>query len=558
MNGTLAAYEEKIKNIITETLNDLTMIAVLNQQGNIQYVNRRFLEVTQYSLPEIIGNELRHFFGDEFQQTFLNVVESNEKWSGEIKQKKKDGTFYWAVTTLVPLEKKRSGDNCYVWLQHDITERKKYEQELKQLAYIDPLTKLPNRNQMKKWMEKNHAKDTEITVFFIDIDRFKTINDNFGHDVGDRVLVTLADRLKDGIDESSFIFRSTGAEFIIFLKNYSMENVNRQLSELLDVIRKPMQIGQLELKVTASIGVSRGFPFACKEKAISIVEDLIKKADTAMYHAKKQGVNAFFFHTIKENRKLDRSFQMELEIRDALERDEFSLVYQPLINLKTNKIVGVEALLRWNNRLLGKVSPGEFIPILEDTRLIIPVGKWVLKTVCTQMKEWQEQGLFLQRASVNVSPIQFRDSDFVADLKKILDDAQLDAPYIELEITESTLLDIEDSTKKLQDLQQLGVKVSIDDFGTGYSSLSYLKQLPIDTLKIDKSFIDDLDRDGKIIVNTIISMGKNLQFRIIAEGIENSDQFIYLKQQECHEGQGYFFSKPVESNKIEEIYHSLQ
>lgn len=558
MNGTLAAYEGKIKNIITETLNDLTMIAVLNQQGNIQYVNGRFLEVTQYSLAEIIGNELRHFFGDEFQQTFLNVVESNEKWSGEIKQKKKDGTFYWAVTTLVPLEQKRGGDNYYVWLQHDITERKKYEQELKQLAYIDPLTKLPNRNQMKKWMEKNHAKDTEITVFFIDIDRFKTINDNFGHDVGDRVLVTLADRLKDSIDESSFIFRSTGAEFIIFLKNYSMENVNRQLSELLDVIRKPMQIDQLELKVTASIGVSRGFPFAFKEKAISVVEDLIKKADTAMYHAKKQGVNAFFFHTIKENRKLDRSFQMELEIRDALERDEFSLVYQPLINLKTNKIVGVEALLRWNNRLLGKVSPGEFIPILEDTRLIIPVGKWVLKTVCTQMKEWQEQGLFLQRASVNVSPIQFRDPDFVADLKKILHDAQLDAPYIELEITESTLLDIEDSTKKLQDLQQLGVKVSIDDFGTGYSSLSYLKQLPIDTLKIDKSFIDDLDRDGKIIVNTIISMGKNLQFRIIAEGIENSDQFIYLKQQECHEGQGYFFSKPVESNKIEEIYHSLQ
>lgn len=551
------SVNQKIEKAIHEAVNDGTMILVFDKHGVIRYVNPRFLEVSQYDAEEIIEATTANFFTADFYQIIKNTIEKNQKWTGEVIHKKKDGTRYWTDSSITPIVDKKQGHK-YVLLQQDITKRKTYEHTLEELVFTDPLTKLPNRNYMKFWMKKKHEPSTEITVFFIDIDRFKTINDNFGHAIGDRVLQTVAERLEKSLEENMSVFRYNGEEFIVLLENKTLDTINQSLQKILEMIQEPILIDQLQLYVTASIGISKGYPFLNGENTYSIMKDLINKADTAVYYAKRQGKSKFHFHSNTQNREVDRKFQMQLEIREALERKEFSLEYQPLINLKTNKIVGVESLLRWNNRLLGKIPPNEFIPLLEDTGLIIPVGKWILRTVCEQMKSWQEQGLYLQRISVNVSPIQFRDPNFVSDLKNIVDEVELDASYLELEITESTLLDIENSAKKLNDLQQMGVKVSIDDFGTGYSSLSYLKQLPIDTLKIDKSFISDLDRDGKIIVNTIISMGKNLQFRVIAEGIENSDQFKYLKQQQCHEGQGYFFSRPVASHKIEEIYYSLQ
>lgn len=551
--------QKKFQYEIEKMINDLTMIIVFNHQGIIQYVNTRFIKVTQYTQEELLGQAFTDIFTDDFSTMVKQAANNKQKWTDDIRQQKKDGTHYWVEANFSPIIDNATEDEHYVLIQREITERKKHEQMMERLAYIDPLTNFPNRNYMKKWiMDKQDAADTEITILFIDIDRFKAINDNFGHDIGDQVLITLAKRLKKSIHKEAFICRYDGEEFIILLQNQSKNETNLLLNEILHAIREPVRIDYHELLLTASIGISSGYPFQKDSERIAVLEDLVKKADIAMYHAKKQGRSNYHFHSNNQIREMERTYQIELEVRDALERNEFSLVYQPLINLKTNKIVGVESLLRWDNRLLGKVSPMEFIPILEETGLIVPVGKWILHSVCHQMMSWQQQGLFLQRVSVNVSPLQFRDPHFVSNLKEILHEARLDASYLELEITEGTLLDIKNSAKKLHDLQELGVKVSIDDFGTGYSSLSYLKQLPIDTLKIDKSFIDDLDRDGKIIVNTIISMGKNLQFRIIAEGIENSDQFKYLQQQQCHEGQGYFFSRPVESDRIEELYHSLQ
>lgn len=562
MNETSKKLDQikfKFQHEIEKAINDLAMIIIFNHQGIIQYVNKRFTEVTQYTQEELLGNALTNIFPDDFSTLVNQAANNQRKWRGDIRQQRKDGTYYWVEANLSPTSDTVTGEAHYVLIQREMTERKEYEQMMENLAYVDPLTNLPNRNYMKKWVtEKQHLADTKITILFIDIDRFKTINDHFGQDIGDQVLIALAKRLEACVGKEPLIFRYDGEEFIILLENHSREDTNRLVNQILHTIRQPVRIDYHELLLTASIGISSGHPFLAERDATTALEDLVKKADTAMYHAKKQGRNNFQFHSDNQIRELDRDYQIELEVTDALERNEFSLVYQPLINLKTNKIVGVESLLRWDNRLLGKVSPMEFIPVLEETGLIVPVGKWILHSVCHQMMSWQQQGLFLQRVSVNVSPLQFRDPYFIADLKEILHEAQLDASYLELEITEGTLLDIKDSTKKLHDLQELGVKVSIDDFGTGYSSLSYLKQLPIDTLKIDKSFIDDLDRDGKIIVNTIISMGKNLQFRIIAEGIENSDQFKYLQEQQCHEGQGYFFSRPVNSERIEELYHSLQ
>lgn len=560
---TKLELEEKTKQNIEYALDKSTMIAITDHKGTIQKVNDKFCEISKYTEEELVNHSIQITYSDDHSQEFYNqlwkLIETGEIWQGEIKSLKKDGTYYWVDTTIIPFLDEKGIVYQHILLQQDITERKEYDLIIKDMAYSDPLTKLPNRNYIRKWAtEYRHNANEEITVMFIDIDRFKIINDNFGHAAGDNVLITISERLKSRTGDDGVIFKLGGEEFIIIMQNKSKEDIKIVIDKVFEAIREPIQFNNIQLLMTPSIGISSDLSYSEDTNFFESMNDLIKKADTAMYYAKRQGGNQYHIHTINESLEMERYYQIELEIREALDRDEFSLVYQPLLNLKTNKIVGVESLLRWNNRLLGSVSPGEFIPILEETGFIMKVGKWVLKNVCNQMKEWQEQDVFLQRITVNVSPVQFKNPSFVSDLNNILNEAELDASYLEIEITEGTLIDIKDSANKLQDLQELGVKVSIDDFGTGYSSLSYLKKLPIDTLKIDKSFIDDLDRDGEIIVNTIISMGKNLQFRVIAEGIENSEQFKYLQEQECHEGQGYFFSRPVESNKIEELYHSFQ
>lgn len=553
------ASKEILHDAIKKAINKITMIVVFNHQGIIQSVNPRFEEISHYKKEEMVGQSVLNFFTNDFSSFLAQKIPVDDYWSKETKQQRKNGAHYWVESTLIPITNSTGEHPHYILLQQEITKRKNREQKLENLAYIDPLTGLANRHHLEQFINQDkHLQEKEITVLFIDIDAFTNINDNFGHDVGDHVLITLSRRLKEQFENNSLIFRYDGEEFIILFENESKQAIHEHLKQVLAMIREPIRINDYELLVTASIGISNGNPSTIGKDVSPVVQSLIRQADTAMHLAKKNGGNSFHFHSTNDSRQLERTYQIELEIREALERQEFSIVYQPLINLKTNKMVGVESLLRWNNRLLGSVSPAEFIPVLEETGLIVPIGKWILKTVSEQMKNWQEQRLFLQRISVNVSPVQFRDSNFVKDVKTILHNTQLDASYLEVEITEGTLLDIKNSRKKLHDLQELGVKVSIDDFGTGYSSLSYLKELPIDTLKIDKSFIDDLDRDGKIIVNTIISMGKNLQFRVIAEGIENSLQFKYLQEQKCHEGQGYFFSRPVESKRIEELYYSLQ
>ncbi|MHA6251469.1 sensor domain-containing protein [Oceanobacillus sp. CAU 1775] len=557
-----AITAETMKNI-EKALDKTTMILILDSNGRIQFANESFCNISNYSLEELLDESFEKIYtANNPEYSFdhvLEVIRTGDTWQGELKSQKQDGSYYWCDTTIVPFENEDGATYQYITFQKEITERKKYESLIKEMAYSDPLTKLPNRNRIKKWAEEQPKQiHKKITVMYIDLDRFKVINDNFSHDIGDKVLITTAERLQSSLQDCVDIFRIGGEEFVIILEDKEQDELKQLIDQVLEVIREPIPISNVELIMTASIGISSRNTAETEMNFFEIIEELIKEADTAMYHAKRNGGNQYHVSTKNQSLEMERNYKIELEIRNALSNDEYSLVYQPLINLKTHKIVGVESLLRWNNESIGNISPAEFIPILEKTRLIIPVGKWVLKTVCEQMKSWQEQGIFLQRVTVNVSPVQFRDPDFVVNLNEILNEAELDASYLEIEITEGTLIDIKDSAKKLGELQKLGVKVSIDDFGTGYSSLSYLKRLPIDTLKIDKSFIDDLDHDGEIIVNTIIDMGKNLQFRVIAEGIENMTQFKYLQQQECHEGQGYFFSRPVENSKIEELYHSLQ
>ncbi|MBP2077980.1 EAL and GGDEF domain-containing protein [Oceanobacillus polygoni] len=553
---------QKLKDI-KFALDASSIVAITDNKGTITYANEKFCEISKYSEAELIGSNHNiinsGFHPSSFFKDLWETIQDGNVWRGEIKNKAKDGTNYWVDTTIVPFLTPDGVPYQYISVRHDITTRKEHEAYIERMAYTDPVTKLPNRNHFRKWVENQPLQPQEVaTVLYLDLDRFKAINDNFGHDTGDVMLKAVANRLKECLTETDFISRQGGDEFIIIVKNNLPEHAVQTLATtILKQIRLPYQIDEKQMSTSASIGISRQAYVLKEWSSITFIESLMKQADTAMYHAKRNGGNQYCFNTEEQNILLERNYQIDLELKEALGRNEFTVVYQPIVNLRNNKIVGVEALLRWHNNKLGFVGPNEFIPILEENGMIVPVGKWILATVCSQMKVWQEQGIMLQRVCVNVSPMQFKDKKFIYDLQEILNESLLDASYLEIEITEGTILDIETSSRTINKLKELGVNVSIDDFGTGYSSLSYLKRLPIDTLKIDKSFIDDLDRDGEIIANTIISMGKNLNFRVIAEGIESEDQLNYLKKQKCHEGQGYYFSKPIGDGQITELFSQL-
>lgn len=553
---------QKLKDI-KFALDASSIVAITDNNGIVTYANEKFCEISQYSEAELIGSNHNiinsGFHPSSFFKDLWETIQDGNVWRGEIKNKAKDGTYYWVDTTIVPFLTPDGEVYQYISVRHDITTRKEHEAYIERMAYTDPVTKLPNRNHFRKWVENQPIQPQEVVaVLYLDLDRFKAINDNFGHDTGDAMLKTVANRLKECLTESDFISRQGGDEFIIILKNNLSEHAIQALATtILKQIRLPYQIDDKQMSTSASIGISRQAYVSKEWPSITFIESIMKQADTAMYHAKRNGGNQYCFNTEDQNILLERNYQIDLELKEALGRNEFTVVYQPIVNLKNNKIVGLEALLRWHNKKLGFVAPNEFIPILEENGMIVPVGKWILATVCSRMKVWQEQGILLQRICVNVSPMQFKDKKFIHDLQEILNESLLDASYLEIEITEGTILDIETSSRTINKLKELGVNVSIDDFGTGYSSLSYLKRLPIDTLKIDKSFIDDLDRDGEIIANTIISMGKNLNFRVIAEGIESEDQLNYLKKQKCHEGQGYYFSKPIGDGEITELFSQL-
>ncbi|MFC3039963.1 putative bifunctional diguanylate cyclase/phosphodiesterase [Virgibacillus xinjiangensis] len=555
----LMETQRKLRDIEL-ALNESSIVAITDHRGVIQFANDKFCEISKYSRKEIVGSKQNIVNSGHHPQSFFKelwkTIGSGKVWRGEIKNKAKDGSHYWVDTTIVPFLNEHGKPYQYIAIRHDITKRKEYEAYVEGMAYTDPLTGLPNRHQLSRWIA-GHPADREhpFTVLFVDLDRFKSINDNFGHSFGDLVLQEVANRLKNCLGKEDFLTRQGGDEFIVILNQVECQNVMPVVERILAKIAEPFWVNDHQILLSASIGISRDVLGANEAVFEGFIEAMISKADTAMYHAKSQGGNQYCFNTPDQNMEMQRNYQLEMKLRKALENEEFTVVYQPLVNLNNGQMAGIEALLRWHNPELGSVPPSEFIPILETFGLIIPVGRWVLYEVCRQMKAWQQQGIMMERASVNVSPLQLKGGNFACELKEILTETQLDPSYLELEITEGTILQIKDSSDTLDSLQEIGVKVSIDDFGTGYSSLSYLKQLPIDTLKIDKSFIDDLDADGEFLVNTIIHMGKNLKFKVLAEGIENENQLSYLKQQKCNEGQGYLFSKPVQKEEIPNLYH---
>ncbi|BAU27231.1 PAS domain S-box-containing protein/diguanylate cyclase (GGDEF)-like protein [Aneurinibacillus soli] len=684
-DGTMEQIHTLVNNFadVWRALDESTIVALTDTAGKIIYANEKFCEISKYSREELIGNTHRllnsGYHGREFFQKMWDTIIRGEVWSEEVKNKAKDGTFYWVKTTVVPLldddgmpyryitfrtditegkmaeEKLREGlkndfirtvnalhnivfklhrnengvpvytlfegklasqlglrtgnvlgktpydvfpievaelmdqhnleafDGKRVIYNHrymnrdfhttlspiiennnvieiigstsEITDLKRAEEIIRRMAYQDSLTKLPNRRMftedLTRALQKASEADYEIAVLFIDLDRFKQINDTFGHSIGDKLLVNVAERLIEYMTGDGHVYRLGGDEFVVLIREVdakaSAEIVAR---ELLYAFRTTFPLDHHEFFITCSIGIAI-YPFAGLD-----MESLMKNADTAMYYAKNHGRNGYRFYTPEMNATYEDHLRLEIDLRRALENQEFELYYQPKVDIDTGKLTGMEALLRWNHPKKGYISPASFIPIAEETGLIIPLGELVLKMACAQNKKWMEAGYPKLCVAVNVSAIQFQQPDFVLLIEMILQSTGLDPEYLELEMTENSMMnDVEESLSTLRELHQLGISIAIDDFGTGYSSLGYLKRFPINALKVDRSFVKDVTTDAgdAAIVKAVIHLAHSMGLTVVAEGVETEEVLRFLREQECDEVQGYYYSRPLPEREFTDL-----
>jgi len=513
-----------------------------------QWMEGQFWEATVH--PEDLDNA----------RTMIATAVQERQHSLEIEYRMiaKDGSTVWLK------------DNISIFMQDDqpltlrgimfdITERKKTEEKVRRLAYYDGLTGLPNRMLFEDRLQveiararRNHRK---VAVMVLDLDRFKVINDTLGHMKGNELLKSVADRLSGCLYEDDTISRIGGDEFTFIIPDIvEVQDAVKVAQRLYESMARPFDLEDQEMFITGSIGISL-YP----DDGMDISE-LIKNAETAMYRAKEQGRNNYQLYTTAMNAHASERLALENDLRKALDRQEFVVFYQPQINASTGKIIGLEALIRWQHAALGMVSPAQFIPLAEETGLIVPIGEWVLRTACEQMKGWHDAGFPKIRVAVNLSARQFMRDDLVDMVRRILKETGLEAEYLDLEITESvTMQNVDRAVQTLNELRDLGIQISLDDFGTGYSSLSYLKNFPIYTLKIDRSFVRDIttDPDDAAIATSIIAMAHSLKLHVVAEGVELEEQLKYLIERGCHEMQGYFFSPPLPAAGIEELFESI-
>lgn len=421
--------------------------------------------------------------------------------------------------------------------------------ELNQIKYFDRLTKLPNRlkliNDFNEYVAVHMAKDSNISLFILDVDRFRTINDLHGRDVGDMVLIKITERLRMLLGPRAIIARESEDELYILMDEVTETQTTNLARDIIDLFTKPFNVKGLTFDVTASIGISR-YPETAQD-----IDALMQQAELSMYEVKRTGKNNYHLFMPEDAVSIERKRRIEYGLKMALRNNELHLVYQPNVRMNDEKIIGVEALLRWDHPVLGAVSPVEFIPIAEESGMINDIGCWVIHEAVRQAKEWQTKDIHLHIA-VNASAIQFADIDFATRIKMALDLYDVEANTFIVEVTESVMQNIEHANRVINDLHTIGVNVAIDDFGTGYSSLSVLSHVFIDHVKIDKSFIDHVvsNANAAALVKTMIQMGKGLNLKVVAEGIEDIEQLNFLKDNACDYGQGYFFSKPVLSNEI--------
>ncbi len=549
-------YVEKARAEIT--LNSISDAVIgTDMSGNVDYLNLAAERMTGWPKEEARGHpiaKVMKIINGVTREPQPNPIELVLKQNKPMGLKagtiliRGDGSEVAIEDSTAPIHDSSGQISGAVMVFHDITAAQAMTMKMAHLAQHDFLTNLPNRvllnDRIAQAIVQAERRGTQVAVLFLDLDNFKHINDSLGHEIGDKLLQSVAQRLSACVRGSDTVSRQGGDEFVVLVtEDKYVENATLTADKILNALAVSHFVSGHELHVTTSIGIS-AYPADAQD-----AETLIKNADTAMYQAKEKGRNNYqFFKSGMNARAVERQI-IEAHLRHALARQEFVLHYQPKINLASGMITGAEALLRWMHPERGMVLPERFVPIAEDCGLIVPIGHWVLREACMQAKRWQDAGLQPASVAVNISALEFRHKNFVANVRAILSETGLKPSCLQLEITESVLMrDAESSTAILQQLKTMGVQLAVDDFGTGYSSLSYLKQFPIDVLKIDQSFVQDIGsthyNDG-VIVSAVIAMGTSLKQRVVAEGVEEEVQLAFLKAQNCEEGQGYFFSRPL-------------
>jgi diguanylate cyclase (GGDEF)-like protein/PAS domain S-box-containing protein len=552
---TSADYLRLAHKVIDASLDG---IMITDHDGIIQSVNPSFCNITGYSLQEVLGQSPRLLSSGlhqtEFYRNMWQVLLQHGHWQGEIWNKRKNGELYPQWLTITAIRNEQQQISQFAAIFSDITERKQQEQKIHQLAYIDELTGLANRrmffDRLQLSLANAHRHNHQLAVLFLDLDLFKRINDTLGHQAGDQALKEVARRISETVREGESVARLGGDEFTILLPEISQTDPLECLARrLIKQIEKPVRLLDQEFFLTTSIGIA-----VYPQDGVN-AEQLVKHADVAMYQAKNSGRNQYcFYHASAGQQNVDE-LKLEQALREALRLQQLDVYYQPKFTLDSQQLVGLEALVRWQHPQLGVMSPALFIPLAEKLGLISTLGEQVLQRVCLQLTQWHNCTI---PVSVNISALQLADSEFVTRLHHIIRLADVPPQRIELELTESCLIpeQAEQTQYQLTQLKALGFKLSIDDFGTGYSSLSYLRRLPIDTLKIDQSFVRDLpDNPGACqIVSAIIAMAKALGLDVIAEGIEHQQQLEFLRQAGCNQGQGYLVSAPRPAQEFAPLF----
>jgi diguanylate cyclase (GGDEF)-like protein/PAS domain S-box-containing protein len=551
----------KVERLLSATVfdNSSDAIMVSDSHNRIISVNAAFYDITGYTREEVLGHDPKMLSAGcqshEFYMEMWNSLKECGKWSGEIWNRRKGGEIYPEWLSISTVKNSQDEITHYVAIFSDITERKQAEERVRHLAHYDALTDLPNRtlfqDRLQQALIQAQRENNQVAVMFIDLDRFKVINDTLGHNIGDLLLQAVAQRLTNCIRQGDTVCRQGGDEFVILLPKINhAEDAALVAQKILESVAKPYYLDKHELHISSSIGIS----FYPNDGVTA--EALMKNADVAMYRAKELGRNNYQFYMADMNARSFERLALETSLRRAIEHHELELYYQPLVESGNGKVIGMEALARWNHPDLGLVHPAQFIPLAEETGMIIAIGEWVLRSACTQAQAWHKEGYAPLRVSVNLSARQFRQVDFVGSVRKILFETNFDPRYLELEVTESMLMhNIEENIATLNELKSMGISIAVDDFGTGYSSLNYLKRLPIDTLKIDRSFVGDVtaNHDDAAIVDAIISLAQSLTLRVIAEGVESLEQQAFLEAHSCDEMQGYLFSHPLPAAQFIEL-----
>lgn len=553
-----AHAKEQMKKLSSALEQTADVVLITDKNGLIEYVNPAFEVITGYSFYEVKGrssNIIKSYkHDDKFYKYLWDTILKGEVFQDIIINRKKSGELYYEEKTITPLKDAKGNITHFISTGKDITERMQTQERIYHLAYHDLLTQLPNRglfvDRLNHALARQRDPNKFLAVLFIDLDRFKIINDTLGHDIGDRLLKMFSERIVKCLREGDTVARLAGDEFVILLEDITAsEDVAPICRKILDSLTLPFQADGKELFVTGSIGISLN-PADGVDAAT-----LIRNADIAMYRAKELGRNNYQFYSSDMSVRAFERLNLETNLRHALKRDEFLIYYQPQVSSTTGKIVGVEALLRWRHPELGLLLPDQFISLLEETGLIISVGEWVLQAALCQAKKWQKMGFSPIRVSINLSSRQFDATCLKKIVMDLLEEIGLSSDWVGLEITESLLMNNENNSQEtLRGLSMAGIQISIDDFGTGYSSLSYLKRLPIDTLKIDGSFIRDviINPDDTAIVQAIIAMAKTLKLDVIAEGVETREQLEFVRGS-CVAIQGFVFSKPLPVDAVTEL-----